>query len=471
MKDTIIIGAGIAGLSAGYELFKDNIDFQILETSDKVGGNIETLKVGDYLIETGPNVFSSTNHEILKLISDLGIEENLIEANKDSKKRYVYLNNKLISLPTGLREFYNSEILSKDGKWTLFEELFIEKELNEESVEDFFTRRFGREALKNIIQPYLNGIYAGDIKKLSANAVFPKLKELENKYKSIILGSILSNQFKNSFKNLTLYSFNEGLEFLSKEIYKNLKNKITLSVKDIEISKAKDFFIVTFKVNNKPISYTTNSILFAIPAYRIPDFGYTLQKNLVQNIAQIEYAPIATATQVVEKSKIKQELDAFGFLCTREPQRKLLGTIWTSSIFPNRAPENKALLTSYIGGAHFKKITNQTEEEIKSLVTKEVAESLNISDPSSIETLHIKVHQYAIPQYNIGHLGIVKQIEESMNKSTGLFFTGNYLYGISINDTIKTSKLVVKKIKQFVSSIRIEGIDLKSNKLNQEELV
>lgn len=462
MKDVIIIGAGIAGLSAGHELYKNNIDFQILETSNKAGGLIETLKIENCLIETGPHTFSSVSYEILELIKDLDIEDELILANPSSRKRYIYLNNKLILVPTNPIDFFKSNILSKDGKLTLLEELFIKKEFQEESVEDFVTRRFGREILKNIIQPYLNGVYAGDIKKLSADAVFPKLKDLEHKYKSVILGSLFSS--KTSFKNLTLYSFSSGMEVLSKKIFEKLKTKITLNTKDIEITRAKDFFIVTFKINNKPISYTTNSILFALPAHKMIGFANLIPESYLNEFSQIEYLPIATIVQTIEKSKLKLEERGFGFLCTKEPHKKLLGTIWTSYIFPNRAPANKILLTSYIGGAHYKKVASQTEEEIKTLTTKELLEILQINDQNSIDTLHVQIHPYAIPQYNLGHLEKIKRIEELMDKNSGLFFTGNYLYGISINDTIKTSKLAFKKIKQFLNLVKTNNLKSKTEK-------
>ena len=453
MKDVIIIGAGIAGLSAGFELYKNNIDFQILEPTNRVGGVIETVKVGDYLVESGPNTFSSLSKETMELVEDLDIEDLLQVANPQAKKRYIYRNGQLTPIPSGLKEFIKTDILSREGKMTLLEELFIKKEEKEETVQDFIERRFGREVLKNFIQPFLNGVFAGNVQKLSSNAVFPKLKGLENKYRSIICGMFLSQKFRSSFKGLTLYSFINGMETLSNEIHSKLKNKITLGAKDIEISRAKDFYIVNFKVNNKIINHTTNSILFALPAHAMSEFAYLLPKGYASEITQIEYAPVATVVQAVEKSKVgafKNNLDGFGFLCTKEPHRKLLGTIWTSSIFPNRAPSDKTLLTSYIGGALNKKIIDQTKEEIANLTAKEVAESMQISDPSLLETICVKVNTNAIPQYNLGHMNRVKKIEELMDKNYGLFFTGNYLYGISINDTVKTSRQAIERIKRFL---------------------
>ncbi len=455
MKDVIIIGAGIAGLSAGFELYKNNIDFQILETSDKVGGNIETLKIGNYLIESGPHTFSSMSEETLKLIEDLGIEDLLEKANPNTKNRYIYRNG-LMPIPTGLQGFIKTDILSKEGKKILLEELFIKKEEKEETVQEFAERRFGREVLKNFIQPYLNGLFAGDVQKLSASAVFSTLKGLENKYRSILCGMFLSNKFRNSFKGLTLYSFKDGMETLPNAIYNKLKNKIMLGAKDIEISRAKDFYIVNFKVNNKTINYTANSILFAVPAYAMSQYAYLLPKGYASEITQIEYAPIASVSQVIEREKVKvfQTIpEGFGFLCTKEPHRKLLGTIWTSSVFPDRAPSDKLLMTSYIGGSHYKKIIDQSKEEIINLTSKEVSEIMQILDVNSIETLYVKVFTNAIPQYNLGHRDKIKKIEELTDKNTGLFFTGNYLYGISINDTIKTSKLTVEKIKGFLEII------------------
>lgn len=454
MKDVIIIGAGIAGLSTGFELQKNNIDFQILETSDRVGGVIETLKTGNCLIESGPNTFSSFSQDLLDLVNELGIEEELIEASSSSKKRYIYLNNQLMPLPSNLSEFFHTQILTKKAKWTIFEELFIEKEEKEESVEDFITRRFGREVLKNVIQPFLNGIFAGDVKKLSANSVFPKLKDLESRHKSILLGLILSNskQFFNPSKKLTLYSFKEGMEFLVQEIYKKIKNKVTLNTKDIEITRAKDCFIVTFKVNNKTINYPTSSVLFATPAYSVLNYSHLFPSKHFLELFNIEYAPISSVNQAIDRSKLNMDLDGFGFLSTKEPHRKLLGAIWTSSIFPSRAPSDKALLTSYIGGVHYKKITDQSNEEIQTIVTKELCETLHISDHHALETINIKTYINAIPQYNIGHLERVKKVETLMDKNYGLFFTGNYFQGISINDTVKTSKMVIEKIKRFLST-------------------
>ena len=460
MKDVIIIGAGIAGLSAGFELSKNNMDFQILETSSRVGGNIESLNTAEYLTECGPHTFSSNSKETLELIKELEIEELLIEASKQSKKRYVYKNNQLLPIPHGLKDFFNTDLLSKDAKFTILEEFFIQREEKEESIEGFIGRRFGREVLKNLVQPFLNGLFGGDVQKLSANAVFPKLKELEKNYKSIFWGTILSGNFKKIFKNLTLYSFKHGMETLPLAIYDKIKNKVTLDVKEITISKAKDFYIVTFKSNNKIINYTTNSILFAIPAYSLSNYSYIFPREYLIDLLQFDYCPIAVVNQVVDKSKIKLfpdgNPDGFGFLCTKEPHRKLLGSLFSSTIFPERSPQDKALITSYLGGAHFKKIQDMNEEEIKSLATKETSEIFQVTNQSEIETLNVKLYKNAIPQYNLGHLEKIKRIEGFMNNNSGLFFTGNYLYGISINDTVKTSKKVVDKVMDFVKLIKVD---------------
>lgn len=451
MKDVIIIGAGIAGLSAGFELYKKNIDFHILEAQDRIGGIIESIRAGDILIENGPHAFSSVNKEIVDLVRDLDIEELLIGALPNSRKRYIYSLGQLIPVPTNFFEFFKTKLLSKEAKFTFFEELFIKKEEKEETVEEFFNRRFGTEVLKNLIQPFLNGVYAGDIKRLSVNAVFPKLKEYERKFNSVLLGFLFSGSFKGSLKNMTLYSFKDGMETLPREIYEKIKNKVTLGVKGVEISRAKDFFIVTFKVNNKVINYTANSILFALPAYKIADFYYLFPDGYVNDFINIEYVPLYTVSQLALKSKVNFKLDGFGFLCIKEPHRKLLGSIWTSSVFPDRAPDGKVLLTTFIGGSNYKKVLELSEEEIAGISAKELCEILEIRDQSSIETVHIKRYENAIPQYNVGHLEKVMHIEELMDKNSGLFFTGNYLYGISINDTVKMSKVVVEKIKRYLN--------------------
>lgn len=459
MKDVIIIGAGIAGLSAGFELLKENIDFQILEISNRVGGYLETKSIDDYLIETGPYTFTSQNKDIFQLINELEIKDEIIEANSASKKRYIYSQKKLIPFPMNLKELYKTELLSKEGKKTLLEEVLISRVEKEETVEEFFTRRFGMEVLKNIVQPFLCGVFAGDVKKLSIDSVFPKLKELEKKHKSILLGFTLTKAFQFKKESHTIYSFKKGMECLPKMIYEKIKNKVTLSAKNIEITRAKDFFVVSFVVNNKPITYTANSVLFAIPAYEVLNYTHLFPDKNVMELFNTEYMPVATVAQSINKSKLKFEADGFGFLCTKEPHRKLLGTIWTSAIFPGRSKNpDKVLLSSFIGGNYFKKITDLTKEEIESQVKKELCEIMEITKEESIKTINIQLHERAIPQYYIGHGAKVKKIEDIMDKDFGLFFTGNYLYGISINDTIKTSKIIANKISDFLKKIKQQNV-------------
>lgn len=404
MKDVIIIGAGIAGLSAAIELQKENIDFHLLELSDRTGGNIESLNIEGHIVENGPYTLTSSNSDLLSLVDELGIKNELIEADPDSRKRYIYLQKKLVKLPSGLQELYKTDLLSKEGKKTLLEEFFIPKVEKEETVEEFISRRFGREVLKNIVQPFLCGVYAGDVKKLSANAVFPKLKELERNYKSVLLGFPISKGI-NSFKGKhTLFSFREGLSKLTDTIYSKVKNKVSLQIQNLEIIRAKDYFVVNFIANKKVFNYTTNAVLFAIPAYEMHRFSHLFPDKETMALFNIDYAPIVTVAQTIKKENLKQPLDGFGFLCSKEPHRKLLGTIWTSAIFPSRSTPDEALLNSFIGGAYHPKVVSQSEGEIEALVKKELCEIMNISSSELLKTINLKIYEKAIPQYYIGHL-------------------------------------------------------------------
>lgn len=458
MKDVVIIGAGIAGLSCGLELNKAGMDFHILEASNRPGGLIESVRKDDYLIESGAHIFSSSSKALMDVIKDANLEDELLEASEDAKKRYIYLDNKLISIPRGPKEFINSKLLSKEGKMTIFEEFFISSTKHDESVEQFFQRKFGREVLKNIIQPYLAGVFAGDVKRLSAQAVFPELKKLESRYKSVLLGFFLSGKFKNFSSKTKFYSFKEGMGTLPKGIYEKIKQHVSFNTSDIQVNRAKDCFIVSFKQGGKQVSYTTDSVIFAVPAYKVLEYSHLFPNRNTMELFELEYLPMAVVSQAIDKSKLKKDLDGFGYLCAQEPRRKLLGTLWCSSIFKNRSSRDKELLTSYIGGSYHKKVNEQSEEDIFSQVSKEVSEIMEISNPGDLENIHISVHSKAIPQYNLGHLDKVKKVEDMMGKNFGLFFTGNYFYGISINDTIETSKKVVAKVKEFLKIVKTQPI-------------
>lgn len=454
MKDVIIIGGGIAGLSAALELQKDNVDFELLEKSNRVGGNIESLNLEGHLVEKGPYTFTSSSKEIFELINDLDLKDELIESSDKSVNRYVYFQKQLMKVPMSIQELYKTDLLSKEGKKTLLEEFFIPKVDKEETVEEFISRRFGREILKNLVQPFLCGVFAGDVQKLSANSVFPKLKELERKYNSILAGIPLSKGFNFSKEKHALYSFKQGMEVLPKKLAVQLGRKINYEVENIEIARAKDYFVITFTSSGKAYNYTTNAVLFATPAGEVLNYSHLLPNKESQDFFNIDYTPIATVAQTIKESKVKMNLDGFGFLCTKEPHRKLLGSIWTSSIFPNRSNGDEILFNSFIGGAYHPKVTKQSIEEIADLVSRELVEILKLSKSAQLKTINVKLYEKAIPQYAMGHVGRLRSVEEIMDRDFGLFFTGNYLYGISINDTVKTSKLMANRIKRFLQSIK-----------------
>ena len=212
--ETIILGAGISGLTLGYYLNKRKKDFLIFESSKYIGGNISTKNKKGFICENGPNTILINNKSVQNLISDLKIKNDIIYPNNNNNKRFLLKKGKLIKIPQSFTQFIMSNILSLSAKVRIVFEIFIKKSCNSLSVYDFFRRRFGKEFHDILIEPFLTGVYAGNTRKMSIKYVLKKIWEAEQNYGSVILGfmkresrniSPKSFNFKNGLSKLNMY--------------------------------------------------------------------------------------------------------------------------------------------------------------------------------------------------------------------------------------------------------------------------
>ena len=445
MYEYLIIGGGISGLYQAYLLQKQGVDFCLLEAESSTGGTWNSIKYQNSLYELGPNTIIDSSPELQTLISELGIEQEVLKSPLNKSTRYIYDQKRLKELKTNPLQLISSGLISPLSILKILTEPFRNKVSNkEESVREFATRKFGKEVTHKLLETFLKGVWAGDPEKLSASYALKFLVNLENKYKSIFSGLASQIFSKKDSKKKSIISFKSGLEFLTQEIANQLKpNSIKLNSKVNSITKESEHYIVT--INNSESQIKTQKIIFANRAFEVAELLTDLAPELARTLNQIEYAPIALLAYTLPKNKFSKALDGFGYLSANN-DTETLGTIWASELFPERNLANEYICISFIGGATNIKIKDQSQEMIWDKVIQEHIKiytewSNGELQKEDFKLLNIKKISKAIPQLNLGHGGIIDKLTKLQKEQyQDFYFIGNYLDGVAIKDALSSVK-------------------------------
>ncbi len=454
-KKVIVLGAGISGLTTAYLLHKDGYDVTILEKNDKVGGSIETVIENGLLFDRGPNSALETTPLIAQLVDELNLSEQFIYANKKGNKRYILRNNKLHALAISPLAFIKSKLFSGKAKLRLLKEPFVGKSRDGyyQSIAEFVTRRLGQEFLDYAINPFVAGVYAGNPEDLSVKSAFPKLYALEEEYGGLIVGTIRSirkrkKRKEQSKQSAKILSFKDGMKVLPEAIANHLGNRVKLNAEVVSIRKTADGnYGVTYNEGEQSLTLLTDIILSTIPAYTAAELFGHFEDGIRKHLNAVYYPPVLVLYLAYNKDDIGQPLDGFGFLIPSKEEKSFLGAIWSSVLFPNRAEDNKASFTLFIGGSRNPGFIYDDEEELIKTVREEFEELMKIKG----EPVHLakRFWEKAIPQYTIGYVEHENYFDHFEKDYRGIFLSGNYRGGISVGDCIKNAELVLNKINSL----------------------
>ncbi len=460
-KRFVIFGGGISGLTTAYFLkekitkLNSNHEIILLEQESKIGGNIQSIRDSGFIFDTGPRGFLAEGRRTLSLCKDIGIWNKIQVSNDNARIRYIWTNNKLNPLPNGIIDLIRSDVIGLKEVKTVIAEIFKRNMpiSDDESVAQFFTRRFSEDMLNNLFELLVTGIYAGNTKTLSAKAIFPKLTELEHKYGSIILGFLKAkkNSVKNQFPDdvmainkRKLVAFDSGMEVLIKALGENLNTIIKTNVKINEISFRDN--IIHCEYDGAKQKINADYIIFATPAYHTANLINPLSSELYSLLNKVEYAPIQVLC--LGYNKKVNPYKGFGFLSPQKEKLSMLGCIWNDMVFPTLAPKNGVNLTAIYGGACHPETKNWTDEQLINNAQNTIKLTMNIKDKPDI--IHIIRYDKGIPQYNVGHIKLVKNIFNIINEHPSIFINSSYINGVGINDCIKNSYELVKKMDLFI---------------------
>ncbi len=444
-----IIGAGISGLSLGHALLqkRQDIELKIFEAESHPGGKIRTEKTGGYLCEASVNGFLNNKPETLQLAAKLNL--NPLTSSNNARKRFILTENRLQLIPDNPKAFFTSGFLSIGGRLRVLSELFMPKgKGDDESLESFALRRVGREFFEKLLDPMASGIYAGDPSKMSIRSCFGKVFEIERKYGSLIKGFIaIGKEAKKTGKKASagptgiLHSFQDGMSSIINALKISLGERIITGKGVRSVQKKPNAYEIFF---NDGTTYESGIVILASPAHNTAEMLMDMDKPISKILKTIPYPPVTVVAIGLDSNKIEADMDSFGFLVPAKENRKILGALFDSSIFSNRAPTGKSLIRTFVGGARHPDLALLDDEKLINMLMSELSGILKIKgDP---DFMRIFRWQKAIPQYLIGHHEKLKMLDDELLKYKGLYLTGNAYRGVSVNDCIANNMVLAEKI-------------------------
>jgi len=446
-----VIGGGIAGLSAAYELHKVGAEFTLFEASDRLGGVIRTERVGDFLMEGGPDSWLSEKPAARELCAELGIESELIGSNDARRKTYVLIGGRLLPLPDGLQFFvptnpaatFLSPLFPIGTKMRFVREWLggARKWNNEdESVADFVERHFGAEVVDRLAEPLLAGVYGGHPRELSMQAVLPRMTKMEAERGSLIRGMMSSRKNHSGARAAIFTSLKPGMQALVDALVKQLPPESLrkkCEVREITLQGK-------WKLRANGAAEEFDSLIVALPA---PSAGNLLQSTAAEIAGQlkaIRYSSTVIVQFAYAHTRAPKLPPGFGVLVPRTENRRVRAITFVHEKFDARVAAGGALIRMFLGGTADEAILRVGDNEIFATAKRELLEILSIRE----EPVAMRVFRWpvAMAQYEVGHLTRLEVIRRQLGGMPTLALAGNVYGGIGVPDCIRSGREAARKI-------------------------
>ena len=477
-RTVAIVGGGISGLATAFALHERAaasgipIRCTVVDAASDWGGKIVTHRVGDLVTEAGPDSFLSQKPAGLELCAKLGLTDQLINTNETNKRACVFSQGRLRELPEGLvviapnqlGPFLRSGLLSWAGLARMGLDLVmpVKRSSGDESLAGFFRRRMGRQAFERMLEPLMAGIYAGDAEQMSVQATFPRFVELEQQYGSVIRGMMAARKAGSSAtrsgpKRTMFVSLKNGLSDLVTALVCRLTEQgVRLrggSVVDaLRVRSHQPGRWMYDVILNDGSALSVDSLVLATPAYVSAELVRPLTPIAGGLLEMIPYASTATIAMAYPRAAVAGAAEGFGFVVPRAEGRDLIAATWTSLKWPHRAPADQLLVRCYVGGVGREAILQLDDQALVARVREELASMCGVT----AEPGYVEVNRWikAMPQYTLGHLDRLNQIEAALSRYGGLILTGAGYRGVGIPDCIRDGAVAAERVVRFLSGER-----------------
>jgi len=472
-KQVVIVGGGIAGLATTFALQERAAEAGIplactlIEAESEWGGKIVTHKVGDLIIEAGPDSFLSQKPWALELCGKLGLSGRLINTNELHKKTFVFSRGRLRELPEGLvvivptklGPLFRSGLLSWSGIARMALDLVLpaRRGAGDESLASFFRRRLGHEAFERLIEPLMAGIYAGDAEQMSLKATFPRFLEMEQQYGSLIRGMLAGRSTagpgpRHGSPSRTMFvTVQNGLgEMVRRIAGAGATLMPARQVVAIRVRAGRPGVRTYDVVLENGSAMSAEAVVLATPAFVSAELVRPLSPVSARMLETIPYASTATVSLAYAADALGSSVGGFGFVVPRMEGRELIAATWTSLKWAHRAPPAQALIRCYVGGVGREAILKADDERLVQQVRAELRSMAGIA----AEPIYVEVNRWerGMPQYTLGHLDRLAQIKSSLGNYQGLYLTGSAYRGVGIPDCIRDGSETAAEVIRYVAA-------------------
>lgn len=456
MNSVAIIGAGVTGLTAAFYLQLRGLPVTVYEATDRVGGVIQSIREEGYLAEFGPNTILETSPRITQLVQDAGLGGRRLDPDPKAEARYVVRYRRPVAMPGSPLGFLTTRLFTAKAKLAVLREPFIppRRDGQEESVAEFVVRRLGQEFLDQAIDALVAGVYAGDPYKLSVPQAFPKLGQLEARYGSLIKGQLFGARERKQRGEVAKdrapkFSFDEGLQVLPDTLREKLGHAVRLGTTVTRLTQAGGDWELELRIRGEAGRASHRAVIYAGTAHGLAEMQLAAEAPLsFAPFAEIRYPPVASVVLGFRREDVVHPCAGFGMLIPKIEGFKILGTIFSSSLFPNRAPAGCLTLTSYVGGERYPELASEPFPALVALTCEDLRVLLGVKGQPTFQ--HVVVYPQAIPQYNLGYGRYRELMAQIERRLPGLFLAGHYRDGISLGDTIVSAYAVAERVEKHL---------------------
>ncbi len=485
----VVVGGGIAGLTAALELAEGGASVTLVESSARLGGKITTSRVDGLIVEGGADSFLSSKPAGLALVDRLGLTDRLVNSNADDRRTFVWSRGRLRELPEGLVlgsparawSLLRSGLLSPAGAARLIGDVFVPRRAigpdgepagrarrraggppqAEETVAEFFTRRLGPEAYTRVVEPLLAGIHAGDATRLSLPATFPRFVEMERRHGGLVRASLagrIPNPLRRKAKQAAVsgtvgpvpagrtpfVSFQTGMA----ELIEALESRLRALGVDLRTNAAVSGIRAVDGgyevVLDGGATLPAAAVVVATPAPTTAQLVRPLCPGAATRLEEIEHASTATVSLAYRADDVGTSPAGYGFVVPRSEGRHLLAGTWGSGKWPARSPAGQVVVRGYVGGVGRESALEADDDGLVHLVRAELGVLAGIRGTP----VHTEVHRYpaGMPQYTVGHLGRVERIRTALAACPGLAVTGAAYNGVGIPDCITDALTTARSV-------------------------
>jgi oxygen-dependent protoporphyrinogen oxidase len=451
--DVAIVGGGVSGLAAAYELWTRKRSVAVLERELRPGGIIRTERVGELVIDAGPDALLVQKPAALTLCNELGLGDRLIPT-KPPRTAFILRNgvlhplpgSSILGFPTRLTPLFKSTLLSFPAKLRMAVEPFVPRRggSEDESIADFVRRRFGSEAVAYIAEPLLAGIHGGHVERLSMRSLFPRLVEAEARTGSVVRGFRRDRAAPSP--DGVFRSFPEGLGELVDALMRAAPaGSVRLGSTVSKIEEGQGY---TIHIEGQP-SLHARAVILAIPAFATADLLGPLDPDLAAACRTIRYLSTAVVVFAFPRSAVRHELRGTGFVVPRSEGIGITAGAWITSKWPQRAPENDVLLRAFMGGARDPNVLSRTDGELAAAALADLTGILDIRGTPTLTRVYRWKH--ASPQQEVGHTELMQHIERKLASHRGLFISAAGFRGVGIPDCIADARTTAAMADEFTN--------------------